>query len=378
MEALQKIATPAYVADVAKLKRNLQIVKNLKDATNCKVLLALKSCSQFSLFDVMREYLDGTTASGLYEAKLGFEEFKKEVHVYSPAYSEDEIIDLCKISDHIYFNSVSQLNQYFDLVKKLNPKITLGLRINAGISLVKNNSLYDPSSPCSRFGVNAKLVTDEVLEKIDLVHFHNLCENLDGDSVKLINHISENYGHILSKIKYVNLGGGHYITHKDYNLENLISATNKLKKDFDVQVIFEPGGAIAYNAGYLVSSVLDIVENEKKIAVLDTSATCHMPDVLEVPYRPNVLESGEKGEFKHDYLLSGKTCLTGDNIGEYSFKEPLKAGDKIIFSDMLQYSMVKNTTFNGVPLPDIGILNEDGSYKLVKKFGYSDFKNRLS
>ncbi|MFT6332217.1 MAG: carboxynorspermidine decarboxylase [Lentimonas sp.] len=375
---LSKISTPAYVADICKLKQNLVTVSKLKETTNCKVIFALKACSQFSLFGVMRDYFDGTTASGIYEARLGFEEFGKEVHSYSPAYSEEEIKQLTKISNHIYFNSISQLNKYYDLVKKLNPEIIIGLRVNAGISLVKNNEMYDPSSPCSRFGTDAKLIDEEVLQKIDLLHFHNLCENLDGDSVKLINHICKNYDHLLHQVKYVNLGGGHYINHKDYNLENLISAVNNLQKEFDVQAILEPGGAIAYEAGYLVASVLDVIENEKNIAILDTSATCHMPDVLEVPYRPNVIDSGEEGEFKNNYLLAGKTCLTGDNIGNYSFKNPLKVGDKIIFTDMLQYANVKNSTFNGTPLPDIGILNEDGTYKLVKKFGYEDFKNRLS
>jgi carboxynorspermidine decarboxylase len=378
MQILKSIATPAYVADIAKLKRNLATVTRLKAATGCKVILAVKACSQFSLFDVMRESLDGTTASGLYEARLGHEEFGKEVHVYSPAYTASEIDELAPISDHLYFNSISQLDMYYDRLKKLNSAITIGLRVNAGISLVKNNSIYDPSSPCSRFGTNAALIDDKTLARIDLLHFHNLCENLDDDSVALIEHISAKYGDLLRKVKYVNLGGGHYINHPNYNLQNLIDAVNRLQTQFDVQVILEPGGALAYDAGYLVASVLDVITNEKNIAILDTSATCHMPDVLEVPYRPNVIGSGETGEFAHDYLLAGKTCLTGDNIGEYSFKEPLKAGDKVIFTDMLQYALVKNTTFNGVPLPDIGILNEDGTYRLVKKFGYEDFKNRLS
>ncbi|MFT6076870.1 MAG: carboxynorspermidine decarboxylase [Myxococcota bacterium] len=379
LKTLQQIQTPAYVADISKLNRNLKTVSKLKAATGCKVIFAIKACSQFSLFDQMREYFDGTTASGIYEAKLGHEEFHKEVHVYSPAYTKKEVEELSQISDHIYFNSISQLNQYCDLAKNINPKISIGLRVNAGISLVNNNSIYDPSSPCSRFGVDAELINDEIIEKIDLLHFHNLCENLDGDSVKLINHISINYAHLIKKVKYINLGGGHYINHKDYNLKNLINAVNDLQKEFDIQAILEPGGSIAYDAGYLVASVLDvIISGGKNIAILDTSATCHMPDVLEVPYTPNVIDSGQPNEFEHRYLIAGKTCLTGDNIGNYSFKKPLQIGDKIIFTDMLQYSMVKNTTFNGVPLPDIGILNEDGSYKLVKKFGYEDFKNRLS
>lgn len=379
MLPLKDIATPAYVADVAKVKYNLSIAARIKQETGCIMLLATKAMSQFSLFPYMRDVLDGTTASGLYEAQLGHEEFGGEVHVYSPAYTASEIDALIPMAHHIYFNSESQLDAYAPKVRAARPDAVIGLRVNPRLSLVKNSAIYDPSSPRSRFGIAPAQLSDALIEKVDLLHFHNLCENLAADSVALIEHIDRTFGQYLSRVKYVNLGGGHYFSHPDYDVDALIAAINALKAQYGVQVILESGAAYAYQAGYLVASVLDVLDNGSgQIAVLDTSATCHMPDVLEVPYRPHVQGSGEAGEKAHSYIFAGKTCLTGDIIGEYSFDAPLKAGDKVVFDDMLQYSMVKNTTFNGVPLPDISILEENGTYRVVKRFGYNDFKGRLS
>ncbi len=379
MLPLNEIATPAYVADVAKLKHNLNIAARIKRETGCIMLLATKACSMFSLFPYMNTVLDGTTASGLYEAKLGKEHFGGEVHVYAPAYSDSEIDALIPLSDHIYFNSISQLDRYAPKVRAARPDAVIGLRVNPRLSLVKNSAIYDPSSPRSRFGIAPTQLDKATVAKIDLLHFHNLCENMAADSVALIKHIDKTFGQLLPHVKYINLGGGHYFSHPDYDVDALITAINALKAKYGVQVILESGAAYAYNAGYLIASVLDVIDNGSgQIAVLDTSATCHMPDVLEVPYRPHVQNSGEAGEKTHSYIFAGKTCLTGDIIGEYSFDTPLKAGDKVIFNDMLQYSMVKNTTFNGVPLPDIAILEENGTYRTVKTFGYNDFKVRLS
>ena len=373
---LKDIQTPVYVADADRVRHNLSVAKHIKDETGCKILLALKACSQFSLFPMMHDVLDGTTASGIFEARLGAEEFGKEVHAYSPAYDDAEIEALVPICSHIYFNSVEQMQRYSPTFRNHHGgKAVIGLRFNPQLSQVKNSEMYDPSRPGSRFGVLADQLTDDVLSQIDLLHVHNLCENLHSDSVALIYHLMQHFPDQLKQITHLNLGGGHYITHPDYDVAALIEAINTLKTTFDLQVILEPGGALAFDAGYLVSTVLDIIENEQSIAILDTSATCHMPDVLEVPYRPNVI--GDAPANMHAYTLTGKTCLTGDVIGEYRFSEPLKPGDKIIFTDMLQYSMVKNTTFNGLPLPDIGILDGD-EYQLVKCFDYSDFKNRLS
>lgn len=378
LETLQTIQTPAYVADMAAVRENMIKARKIKAATGAEILLATKAFSMFSAFPVLRETLDGTTASGLYEARLGYTHFGKNVHTYSPAYTEADLLDILNYSSHIYFNSVAQLKRFAPLVRKERPDAVIGLRVNPRLSLVKNSTLYDPSAPCSRFGVQKEELTRDVLSKIDLLHFHNLCENMAVDSRKLISHVAKEFGFAFKKVKRVNFGGGHYYSHPDYDIEMLIRAINKFKKEFGVDVTLEPGGAHVLRAGYLVSSVLDIIENEQKIAILDASASTHMPDVLEVPYTPSILGAGEAKEKAHTYILGGNTCMTGDVIGTYSFDEPLKIGQKLIFLDMMQYSMCKNTTFNGVPLPDIGILHEDGRYQLVKRFGYGDFEGRLS
>ena len=371
------ITTPAYVADIAAIKRNMVTVDHIKKEAGVSIVLATKAFAMPAVFPFMKDHLDGTTASGLYEARLGAENFGKDVHTYCPAYTEENLRDCLKYSDHIYFNSINQLNKFFNFIKEEKPETKIGLRVNPRLSLVKNSDLYNPSSPCSRFGISGEYLDDKVLEKIDILHFHNLCENMAEDSVALIEHISTKFIHAIKKVSHVNLGGGHYINHENYDVSKLINALKKFKQIFDINITLEPGGALVYNAGYLVSSVLDIIQNEKQIAIIDGSASTHMPDVLEVPYRPDIIGSGTSGEKNHTYLLGGNTCMTGDIIGEYSFDEPLKIGDKLIFTDMMQYSFVKNTTFNGVPLPDLGILHEDGSYELVKRFGYDDFAGRL-
>jgi carboxynorspermidine decarboxylase len=364
------IHTPAYVADRAKIQQNLKVASRIKAETGCTMLLATKAFSMVSMFDEFQAVLDGTTASGLYEARLGHEYFGGEVHAYSPAFTTADIAELAPICQHISFNSVAQLQQYGASFR------VRGLRVNPRLSLVKNNSIYDPSSSCSRFGVELHELTPEVLSHINLVHVHNLCENMAEDSVALINHLLDVCPHVLDAIEYVNLGGGHYFTHPDYDVAAFIAAIHHLQTRHGVRVIIESGAAHVYDAGYLVARVVDIIPRANmSIAVLDTSATCHMPDVLEVPYRPFIIGDGET--HPHPYLLAGNTCLTGDIIGEYRFADPLIVGQFLIFCDMMQYSMVKNTTFNGVPLPDIAILEPDGRYHVVKRFGYEDFIRRV-
>jgi carboxynorspermidine decarboxylase len=379
LDALLRIPGPAYVADLSRLRANLRVIRRLKEETDCSVLLALKAFSMFSLADEFRGVVDGVTASGLYEARLGAERFGGETHVYSPAYTDEEIAELLPFSSHLYFNSVAQLRRHApSLRKKYGERAVVGLRVNPGISLVKNSSLYDPSSPGCRFGVAIDAVTEEIVKEIDLLHVHNLCENMAADSVALIRHVEARLSHVLPHVRYLNLGGGHYVTHPDYDVDALIAEIDRVQARYGLQVILEPGGAFVYDAGYLVATVVDIVENARRIAVLDVSATCHMPDVLEMPYRPHVVGAGREGELPHDCVLAGKTCLAGDVIGAYSFPQALAPGDRIVFSDMMQYTMVKNTTFNGVALPDIGALEEDGTYRLVKRFSYADFEGRLS
>jgi carboxynorspermidine decarboxylase len=368
---LHSIATPAYVADEAVIAENLRIAQRIKAETDCTMLLATKAFSMFSLFPLFAEVLDGTTASGLYEARLGHEHFGGEVHAYSPAFSSSDIEQLHPICQHISFNSVTQLHAYGKYFK------VKGLRLNPRLSLVKNNPLYDPSNSTSRFGVSLEAITSDVLSTMNLLHVHNLCENMAADSVRLIEHLMQIAPYVLEAVDYVNIGGGHYFTHADYDVDAFIAAINHLQQRFDVRVIVESGGAYVYRAGYLVAEVVDVVVNSgQTIAILNCSATCHMPDVLEVPYRPEVI--GDDPSHSHHTLLAGNTCLTGDIIGGYHFATPLSVGDKVIFCDMMQYSMVKNTSFNGVPLPDIGTLSALGEYRVIKSFGYEDFKNKLS
>lgn len=379
LDILKNIETPAYVADIARIRENMAVARRIKKEAGVSLVLATKAFSMFSVFPFMKDSLDGTTASGLYEARLGATHFGKDVHTYSPAFREEDLKACLEYSNHIYFNSVGQLLRFAPMARALRPDVMIGLRVNPGLSLVKNSTLYDPSSPTSRFGVHFDELNDEALATADILHFHNLCENMAEDSVALINHIADKFGSALAHVKHVNLGGGHYITHKDYKVDLLISALKDFQERFHIHATLEPGAALVYDTGYLVGRVMDVIERKNiSQAILDTSASTHMPDVLEVPYRPHILNSGENGEKAHTYILGGNTCMTGDIIGTYSFDEPLKVGQTIIFTDMMQYSFVKNTNFNGVPLPDLGLLHEDGSYELIKRFGYSDFENRLS
>lgn len=376
-EALLTISTPAYVADMAAIRRNLAVAERLKQETGCKLLLATKAFSMFALFPEFARVMDGTTASGLYEAQLGHRHFGGEVHAYSPAYDAHEIESLVPICQHIYFNSASQLARYAPLFREAHgDEAQIGLRLNPQFSQVTNASIYDPSSPGSRFGMKASEITDALMQQVDCLHVHNLCENMAADSVALIEHLRASIPHLLAQVSSLNLGGGHYMTHPDYDLQALIEAVNELQDEFNLRVTIESGGTWVYDAGWLVAEVLDILPGTPQIAILNTSATCHMPDVLEMPYRPHVIGDVEAGA--HPYQFTGRTCLTGDIIGNYRFDAPLSVGDKVFFTDMMQYSMVKNTTFNGVPLPDIGVLEEDGSYRVITSFSYDDFERRLS
>ena len=379
MKALQNIQTPAYVADISAIKRNMAVAARVKSEADVKILLATKAFAMPAVFPYMRETLDGTTASGLYEAKLGAEHFGKDVHTYSPAFTEESLREILKYSAHIYFNSIGQLKKFAPFVREARKDASITLRVNPKLPLVKNSSLYDPSLPTSRYGVEKEEITEEILSLVDGLHFHNLCENMAEDSAKLIKHIQSEFAFALPHISKINLGGGHYMTHENYNLDILIGALKDLKSEFDGTIIMEPGGTLVYNGGYLVSSVLDTFERQDgtRHAIIDASASTHMPDVLEVPYRPNIIDSAGQDEKACTYLLGGNTCMTGDVIGTYSFDSPLEIGQKLIFTDMMQYSFVKNTTFNGVPLPDLGILHEDGSYELVKSFAYENFSMRL-
>ncbi len=373
---LNNVKTPCYIVDEAELMRNLEILRNTAKISGCKILLAQKAFSMYSVYPLISRYLDGTAASGLFEAKLGREHFGKEVHVFSPAYTEDEMDSLVKIADHIVFNSFRQWDKYKDKVKSCGRNISCGIRVNPEYSEI-DTEIYDPCAPNSRLGVTAEQFDESKLGGIDGLHFHTLCEQ-DSDTLKrTLTYFEKSFGKYLYNMKWVNFGGGHHITRKDYDITTLVECISYISKKYDVQVYLEPGEAVALNAGYLAAQVLDVGVNGMNYAILDTSAACHMPDVLEMPYRPFIMGSGMPGEKKHTYRFGGPTCLAGDIIGDYSFDSPLKEGDRLVFCDMAIYSMVKNNTFNGMPLPSIYLNTADGELRLIKSFGYEDFKSRL-
>ncbi len=370
------LPTPCYVIDEGKLIKNLEILNGVQERTGCKILLAQKAFSAFSVYPLIGKYLSGTACSGLYEARLGFEEMGKENHVFSAAYREDEIDEIISYCGHIIFNSFTQLEKYRDKVLSAGKKI--GLRINPQHSTQEGHEIYDPCSPKSRLGITLENFDEDNLRGVSGLHFHTLCEQNSDDLESTLEVVLEKFGKYLKNMEWINFGGGHHITRNDYDIPRLERCIRRVKDEYGLEVYLEPGEAVALNAGYLVTKVLDITKNDMPIAILDTSAACHMPDVLEMPYRPPLRNSGEAGEKAFTYRLGSQTCLSGDMIGEYSFETPLNIGDTLIFEDMSIYSMVKNNTFNGMPLPAIMLLKENGEIELIKKFGYEDFKGRLS
>ena len=372
-----ELPTPCYIVDENRLVQNLAVLRDVAERTGAKILLAQKAFSMFSVYPLLREYLAGTTASGLYEARLGHEEFGGETHVYSPAYAEGEFQEILQYADHIVFNSFSQWKTYGNLARAAGK--SCGLRLNPECSTQpESHAMYDPCGPTSRLGVTEENFQPELLDGIEGFHLHTLCEQNSDDLVRTVAAFEERFGHYMDGMKWLNLGGGHHITRDDYDVETLVQCINGLREKYGVQIYLEPGEAVVLNAGYLVSTVLETMHNHKEIAILDTSAACHMPDVLEVPYRPPVLRAGEPNKKAFTYLLTGRSCLAGDVIGEYSFDVALRPGDQVTFGDMALYTMVKTNTFNGVPLPLIAVRRADGTDEAVRMFGYEDFKARLS
>ena len=375
---ISKLPTPIYIVDERLLEKNLKILKDVMDKTGCKILLAQKAFSMFSLYPMIGRYLSGTAASSLFEARLGFEEMKgKEVHIYAPAYREDEFDEIIKICDHIIFNSFSQWQKYKDKIKDAERKIECGLRINPEYSEIETE-IYNPCASGSRLGITIDNFNDEDLDGIDGLHFHTMCEQNSDVLKRTIEVVDRKFGKYIKKMKWINFGGGHHITRPDYDIDTLIECIMYIKNKYNVEIYLEPGEAIALNAGYLAARVLDFVKNNIDIAILDTSAACHMPDVIEMPYKPKIVGAGEPGDYPHIYRLGGLTCLAGDIIGDYSFKEPLKEGDILLFTDMAIYTMVKSNTFNGVNLPAIATYNDEDGLIIIRSFGYKDFRDRLS
>ncbi len=369
--------TPCYVLDQTLFRRNGEILKRVQDETGAKILLAQKAFACFGLYPVLRDYLVGTAASGLHEARLGAEEFGGEVHVFSPAYKPAEMTELLRIADHLIFNSLGQWHRYRDEVLAAAPRVSAGLRVNPEYSEAVA-AIYDPCAPGSRFGVLASQIEGVDLDGLEGLHFHTLCEQGASALRGTLAAVLEKFDPLLRRMKWLNFGGGHLITSPGYDVELLVSLIRDVRaRHPHLTIYLEPGEAIAVGTGVLIGTVIDLVENSLPIAVLDLSATAHMPDVLEMPYRPVVAGAGEAGEKPHTYRLGGPTCLAGDVIGDYSFDAPLRIGDRLVFHDMSHYTMVKTTTFNGVPLPSIAILGEDGDIGSVRRFGYEDYRMRL-
>ena len=375
------LTTPAYVIEEAKLRENAELLASVMRETGCRILLAQKAFSNYDFYPILSEYLAGTEASGLFEARLGAEEMPgKEVHVFCAAYREEDFAELLRYADHIVFNSPAQLRRFGARAKQAGKSI--GLRINPECSTQEGHEIYDPCAPGSRLGVTRarweREMTPELVALLDGLHFHTLCEQ-DADALELTLHaVEEKFGDILPQMQWLNMGGGHHITRPGYRLSTLKRCILYAKNTWNVEVYLEPGEACALNAGYLVTRVLDIVRDETlPIAVLDASAACHMPDVLEMPYLPPVYRAREGGEGGYAYRLAGPTCLAGDVIGVYSFDRPLQEGDLVIFGDLAIYSTCKNNTFNGMPLPDLWRRDEQGKLTRLTDFGYRDFKYRL-
>lgn len=375
---LSRVDSPTHVIDLAALERNLELLAHARRAAGCGILLALKGFAAWSTFPLVAKYLDGVAASGPDEARLGAEELGKQVHTYCPAFDETSLRETIRYSDHVIFNSPSQIERFRSIVDEHASDTSFGLRINPQHSEVQV-ALYDPCAPGSRLGTTRAALVKANLRGIEGLHFHTLCE-LGADALqRTLAILEDRFAQWLDEAKWVNFGGGHHITKADYDVGLLIDLVRDFKRQHRVEVFLEPGEAIGLNAGVLVASVLDVIENDGPIAVLDISATAHMPDILEMPYRPQIRGAGQPGQFGHTYRLGGLSCLAGDVIGEYSFPEPLKVGDRVIFEDMAHYTMVKNTTFNGVRLPSIALYDPgDDSYRVQRRFGYEDYRNRLS
>ena len=374
---INELPTPCYVIDENIIEENCKVLADVMKKTGCHVLLAQKAFSNYALYPLIGKYLSGTTASGLYEARLGKEEMGRENHVFAPAYKNEDMDELVKICDHIVFNSISQLEKH----KEKCRNVSIGIRVNPEFSTQNGHEIYDPCGKGSRLGVTANLLRTADLTGIDGLHFHTLCEQNSDDLKKTLDVVEEKFDFLLRKVKWVNFGGGHHITRKDYDVELLCDCITHIKEKYNVKVYIEPGEAVALNAGYFITTVLDKVKNSGITCLIhDGSAACHMPDVLEMPYTPPLSEGSiiETPEKEFDYRLGGNTCLAGDIIGNYRFDHDVQIGERLTFCDMAIYSMVKNNTFNGIPLPSIYSMDRNGDCRLIKSFGYNDFKERLS
>jgi carboxynorspermidine decarboxylase len=376
----RRLPSPCFVVDEVAVEENLRILQRVQQESGARVLLALKAFSMYSLAPLVRRYLSGTCASGLHEARLGREEFGGEQHTFCAAFTESDLREVLEISDHVVFNSFSQLRRFrplLDEARLKRPELQIGIRVNPEHS-EGAVPLYDPCAPCSRLGVPLSQFHDDELDGVSGLHFHTLCEQDFPPLERTVRAFEERFGKYIPRMRWINFGGGHHITRPGYQVDALIRLLRDFQQRHGVQVYLEPGEAIAYHCGVLVSEVLDLGWNGIDQAILDTSATCHMPDVIEMPYRPVISGAGDSGALAHTYRLGGQTCLAGDVIGDYSFDDPLQIGQRLVFEDMAYYTMVKTSTFNGINLPSIAIWNSDSDeLRIVRRFGYEDFRSRL-
>jgi carboxynorspermidine decarboxylase len=364
------------VIEEERFRKNLSLIRHVSEESGAEIILAFKGFAMWGVFHIMAEYISGAAASSLNEARLCFEEIGSKAHTYCPVFKQNEFSEILRYSSHISFNSIEQYRKFLPLLKKSSSAVSAGLRINPEYSEI-SHGLYNPCSPGSRLGVTAGTLKSGLPEGIDGLHFHVLFENDSFVLEKILKIVVEKFGRFFPYLKWINMGGGHLMTRSDYNTDHLIRILKSFRKKTGLRIILEPGSAFAWETGELVATVEDIVENQGiKTAILDVSFTAHMPDCLEMPYKPKIIGAFEPGEGKHIYRIGGISCLSGDFMGDWAFKKELKPGDRIIFRDMIHYTMVKTTTFNGVQHPSIGIWTKGGKFKLLRKFGYSDYKNR--
>lgn len=373
-----KVPSPCYVVDEVKLRKNLELIRSVKDRAGVEIILAFKAFALWKLFGIVREYVPYSTASSLSEARLAFEEMGALAHTYSPAYTEKEFPVIAECSSHISFNSLSQFSRFYPYLQKMDRKVSCGLRINPEFSLVETD-LYNPCAPGSRLGVVADLLEDGLPDGVEGLHCHTLCESSADDLELMLNAIEKGFARFLPKVKWLNLGGGHLMTREGYDVEKLISLLKNFKAKYpNLEIILEPGSAFAWRTGELVSSVVDVVENHGvKTAILDVSFACHMPDCLEMPYKPAIVGATDEVEGKPTYRMGGNSCLSGDFYGSWSFDKELSVGDKVVFEDMIHYTTVKTTMFNGISHPSIALWTKDGKLEMLREYGYEDYRSRM-
>lgn len=373
-----KVPSPCYVVDEVKLRANLELIRSVKDRAGVEIILAFKAFALWKLFGIVREYVPYSTASSLSEARLAFEEMGALAHTYSPAYTEKEFPVIAECSSHISFNSLSQFNRFYPYLQKMDRKVSCGLRINPEFSLVETD-LYNPCAPGSRLGVVADLLEDGLPDGVEGLHCHTLCESSADDLELMLNAIEKGFSRFLPKVKWLNLGGGHLMTREGYDVEKLISLLKNFKAKYpNLEIILEPGSAFAWRTGELVSSVVDVVENHGvKTAILDVSFACHMPDCLEMPYKPAIVGATDEVEGKPTYRMGGNSCLSGDFYGSWSFDKELSVGDKVVFEDMIHYTTVKTTMFNGISHPSIALWTKDGNLEMLREYSYEDYRSRM-